>query len=173
MGDRAPIETTNMDGYGAEPFPWSAVEKKLAAEAGEEIICYLGTVAPDGTRYAAGIWPVWLDGDFWFASNLGSKKARNFAVDPRATLSMRLPTFDVTFRGVVSPVTDADELNCAAERFRKDGWPVEVQGDAFTAPFAAQTAGPSPWHLFRFRYLTVVALQRADPGGAMRWRFSE
>jgi hypothetical protein len=46
-----------------------------------------------------------------------------------------------------------------------------VQGDAFTAPFSAPSAGPPPWHLYRFTFHAVFGVATAEPYGATRWRF--
>ena len=51
---------------------------------------------------------------------------------------------------------------------RDGGWPAEVEGDAFTAPYAP---GPPPWHLYRFVFHTVFGVATAEPFGATRWRF--
>ena len=51
------------------------------------------------------------------------------------------------------------------------GWPVEVAGDAFTAPFSAPSAGPPPWQLDRFTFHTAFGVATAEPYGATRWRF--
>ena len=56
--------------------------------------------------------------------------------------------------------------------YRDIGWPAEVAGDAFTAPFSAPSAGPPPWALYRFTFDTVIGLSTAEPNGATRWRFS-
>ena len=45
-----------------------------------------------------------------------------------------------------------------------------MEGDAFTAPFSAPSAGPPPWHLYRFRFHTAF-VATAEPYGATRWRF--
>jgi hypothetical protein len=46
-----------------------------------------------------------------------------------------------------------------------------VSGDGLTAPFSAPSAGPPPWHLYRFTFDSVVALSTVEPNGATRWRF--
>jgi len=171
MGDRAPIEATNIAGYGAPPFEWTEVRDELAEPKGVEMVCYLGTVGPDGAPHVAGIGAIWFEGDFWIVTARSTKKARNFLNDPRATIATRVPGFDVTFEGVVTPVDDPELLERLAAEYRNGGWPAEVEGDAFTAPYSAQTAGPPPWHVFRFRYSKAIALQMGEPGGAMRWRF--
>ena len=48
---------------------------------------------------------------------------------------------------------------------------MQVEGDAFTAPFMAASGGPPPWHLFRVRTHTVFGVATAEPHGATRWRF--
>jgi hypothetical protein len=55
---------------------------------------------------------------------------------------------------------------------RAEGWPAEVQGDAFTAPYSALSAGPPPWHLYRFTFHTAFGVAAAEPNGATRWRFA-
>src|ERR687883_407819 len=54
---------------------------------------------------------------------------------------------------------------------RPGGWPAQVEGDAFTAPFNAPSAGPPPWHVYRFTFHTVVGVATTEPYGATRWRF--
>lgn len=63
----------------------------------------------------------------------------------------------------------AQELS--ASLYRELGWPAEVEGDAFTAPFSAPSAGPPPWHLYRFTLNTAFGVATAEPYGATRWRF--
>jgi hypothetical protein len=56
--------------------------------------------------------------------------------------------------------------------YRDIGWPAQVDGDALTAPFNAPSAGPPPWHLYRFTFHTVFGVATREPYGATRWRFS-
>lgn len=172
MTDRNPIEATNIAGYGAGPFEWSTVRDLLAEPKGVEMICFLGTVGEDGAPHVAGIGAIWFEGDFWIVTARSTRKARNFTRDPRATIATRVPGFDVTFEGVVTPVEDSEQLERLAAIYRDIGWPAEVENGAFTAPYSAQTAGPPPWHVFRFRYSKAIALQISEEGGAMRWRFA-
>jgi hypothetical protein len=67
-------------------------------------------------------------------------------------------------------VTDRPTLEWAAERYRDVGWPAEVEGDAFTAPYSAPSAGPPPWDLYKFTPETVFGVATAEPYGATRWR---
>jgi hypothetical protein len=47
----------------------------------------------------------------------------------------------------------------------------EVDGDALTAPYSAPSAGPPPWHVYRFAFHTVFGVATREPHGATRWRF--
>ena len=49
---------------------------------------------------------------------------------------------------------------------------VWVDGDAFTAPFSAPSAGPPPWYLYRLTLHTAVGVATAEPHGATRWDFA-
>jgi len=68
-------------------------------------------------------------------------------------------------------VTDKDTLEALAALYRQDGWPAEVQGEAFTAPYSAPSAGPPPWELYRFIFHTAFGVATVEPYGATRWRF--
>ena len=74
-------------------------------------------------------------------------------------------------KGDAARVTDRTTLEEVARLYREGGWPAEVEGDAFTAPFSAPSAGPPPWHLYRFRLHTAFGVATAEPYGATRWRF--
>jgi len=69
-------------------------------------------------------------------------------------------------------VTDAATLETIATRYREGGWPVEVEGDAFTAPYTAPSGGPPPWNLYRINIHTAFGVASAEPSGATRWRFT-
>jgi hypothetical protein len=172
MTDRAPIDTTNLDIYGSAPLPWSRPRDLLAGgPPGPETTFFLGTVRPDGRPHAAGIGAAWHDGDLYFVSGPGARKARNLAANPAGTISVRLATIDIVFEGEARRVTDPDTLEQIAAIYRAGGWPAEIDGDAFTAPYSAPSAGPPPWHLFRFVFHTAFGVATAEPHGATRWRF--
>ena len=173
MTDRAPTEITNLDRYGSAELPWSRPHDLLTGgPAGPEITWFLGTVRPDGTPHAAGVGALWHDGDLYFTSGSGARKARNLAAKPACTLSTKLEGIDLVFEGVAARVTDAATLETLARSYRDGGWPAEVQNDAFTAPYSAPSAGPPPWQLYRFTFHTVFGVATAEPYGATRWRFA-
>jgi hypothetical protein len=166
-----PKETVNLaELYDEEVMPWSrALEALGTGSQKPETPCFLGTVRPDGRPHAAGIGAAWYDGDVFFQTGPGTQKARNVAANPACTLSASLPGIDIVFEGDAQRVTDAETLEAVAAIYRDGGWPVQVEGDAFTAPYMAPSGGPPPWHLYRVTVHTVYGV--GGEGGATRWRF--
>lgn len=172
MTAREPVETTNLDRYGFAPLPWSRALDSISAQiATPDVTWFLGTIRPDGTPHAAGIGAAWYDGDLYFTANADTQKARNVAENPAATLSVRLKEIDLVFDGQAARTTDPATLQAVVRIYNAGGWPAEVAGDAFTAPFSAPSAGPPPWQLYKFRIHKVVGVATAEPYGATRWRF--
>ena len=172
MTDREPVEVTNLDTYGHDALLWSRVRDRFEADPASERPCYLGTVRPDGRPHSAGIGAAYHDGDLWIVSGPGTRKSRNLAADPRCTISTRLPGLDLVLEGRATRVTDPETLETLAAAYREAGWPAEVAGDAFTAPYSAPSAGPPPWYLYRFTATSAVGVASAEPHGATRWRFA-
>jgi Pyridoxamine 5'-phosphate oxidase len=171
MTDRDPVETKNLDRYGSPPLLWDRAREVLAAEPDPGVPWFLGTGRPDGSLHAAGIGAVWYDGDLYFTSNADSRKSRNLAADPSCTVSVRLAGLDLVLEGSAKVVKDGTVLERVAEIYRSGGWPAQVEGEAFTAPFSAPSAGPPPWQLYRFTFHTAFGVATAEPHGATRWRF--
>jgi hypothetical protein len=171
MTDREPIETTNLDRYGSAALPWSRPRDLFAASAASNTTFFLGTVRPNGRPHAAGIGALWHDGGLYIVSGPQTRKARNLAANPACTISVKLEGIDLTLEGEVGRVTDQPTLDAVAGRYRETGWPAQVEGDAFTAPYSAPSAGPPPWQLYRFTFHTVFGVATAEPHGATRWRF--
>jgi hypothetical protein len=166
-------DTTSLDIYGAGSMPWSrALEALGTGSLGPEIPCFLGTVRPDGRPHAAGIGVVECDGDAYFTSGPGTRKARNLAENSACTISMRLDGLDLILEGDAHRVTDEATLDRVATVFADGGWPAKREGDAITAPYSAQSAGPPPWHLYRLTLRTAFGVGLREPFGASRWRFA-
>jgi hypothetical protein len=171
---RDPIETTNLDRYGFDALPWDRPRKRLEDETNsEKITWFLGTVHPNGLPHAAGVGALWHEDQLFFTSSPAARKARDLAENPGATLSVRLSDIDLVFEGRVSRVTEPATLEAVAARYREGGWPATVEGDAFTAPFSAPSAGPAPWALYRLDVARVFGVATAEPYGATRWRFQD
>ena len=172
MTDREPVEVTNLDRYGSPPLPWGRPHDTLVASPAQPGTPYfLGTSRPDGRPHAASVGAAWLDGDLYFTSGPGTRKARNLAANPACTFSIGLEGIDLILEGEAARVTDPPTLERVARLYREVGWPAEVEGDAFTAPFSAPSAGPPPWDLYRFSFHTAFGVATAEPYGATRWRF--
>jgi hypothetical protein len=173
MTDLVPIETTNLDRYGNDALAWSRPRDLLAGATGLDVSFFLGTTRPDGRPHAAGVGALWHDGDLFIVSGPGTRKSRNLAANPASTISVRLPGIDLVLEGEAARVTDRPTLEAVAALYREvGGWPAEVEGEAFTAPYSAPSAGPPPWHLYRFTFHTAIGVAGAEPFGATRWRFA-
>lgn len=173
MTNRAPSAVTNLDRYGNAELPWSRPAELLAAETpSANTACFLGTCGPDGRPHAAGVGAAWIDGGLYFVSGPGTRKSRDLTANPQCSLSVRLSGMDLVFEGEATRVTDAETLERVAAWYRTNGWPAEVDGDAFTAPYSAPSAGPPPWHVYHLAFRTAVGVATAEPHGATRWQFN-
>jgi pyridoxine/pyridoxamine 5'-phosphate oxidase len=168
-----PKETVNLaELYDEEVMPWSrALEALGTGSQKPETPCFLGTVRPDGRPHSAGVGMAECDGELYFTSGPGARKARNLAANPSCTLSLRLDGIDVVFEGEARRVTDRATLERVAAAYHDGGWPARAEGDALTAPYSAQSAGPPPWHLYRLEVRTAFGVGLRPPHGASRWRF--
>src|SRR5919106_1015023 len=171
MAEREPTEVRNLDRYGSPALQWSRARDLLAVPSQTDRF-FLGTVGPDGRPHAAGVGALWLDGDLYVVSGPETRKSRNLAANPACTISASLNGIDLVFEGEATRVTDRPTLERLAAHYRdKGGWPAEVEGDAFTAPYSAPSAGPPPWYLYRFTFHTAIGVGGEEPSGATRWRF--
>jgi pyridoxamine 5'-phosphate oxidase-like protein len=173
MPERTPTKSTNLDRSGSDALEWSRAHAGLTqGSSGPDVTHFLGTVGPDGRPHVAGVGAAWLDGDLYFTSSLAARKASNLAANPACTIAVKLEGIDLTLAGTSERVSDAATLERIAAIYREGGWPAEVSGDALTAPYSAPSAGPPPWHVFRFTFDTVVGVATAEPYGSTRWQFA-
>src|SRR3954471_15998112 len=109
-----PTDTKNLDGYDAPVIPWARVQAVLDQEISQapgtggpdRHTCWLATIDPDGRPHVVGIGAHQLDGDWWFTSGPGARKARNLARDPRCSISVALDDYDLVVEGRAERVTD-------------------------------------------------------------------
>jgi hypothetical protein len=173
MADRTPIKATNLDRYGNAALLWSRPHDLLANAPKEaHRTFFLGSSRPDGRPHSAGVGALWHDGDIYLVSGPTTRKSRNLAANPACTISITLEGIDLVLEGEAKRVTDKPSLEQLAQLYRESGWPVEVEGDAFVAPFSAPSAGPAPWYLYRFTFHTAFGVATAEPHGATRWQFA-
>ena len=101
MTNPEPIKTTNLDQYGHDALPWSAVLERLdaATTSGQDVFTVLGTVTPEGCPHATGVGAMWIDGTWYVVSGPGTRKSRNLANNPACTLTARLPGLDIVVEG--------------------------------------------------------------------------
>jgi hypothetical protein len=171
MSERAPRHTKNLDIYGNRALPWSRPRDALAAVGSQHVTFFLGTAGRSGRPHSAGVGAAWHDGDIYIVSGPRTRKSRDLAINPACTLSVSLPGIDLTLDGEARRITDGPTLERIAALYRENGWPVKVEGDAFTAPYSAPSAGRPPWYLYRFVFHTAVGVAGEEPHGATRWRF--
>ena len=171
MAERTPTDVKNLDIYGNDALDWSRARDILAVPRGPEATFFLGTAGPDGRPHAAGVGALWHDGDMYIVSGPATRKSRNLAANPACTISAHLDGVDLVLEGEASRVTDGPTLEALVAAYRASGWPAEVEGDAFTAPYSAPSAGPPPWYLYRVTFHTAFAVATVEPYGATRWRF--
>jgi hypothetical protein len=83
--------------------------------------------------------------------------------------------FDLVVEGEAHLVTDPATVTARAAEWAAGGWPARVDdtGTTLTAGFRAPSAGPPPWHVYRFTPAAATAVATIEPGGATRWRFHE
>ena len=166
------MEQTNLDIYGHPPIPWSRAERQLeAAEGRMDPHFFLSTVRPDGRPHVAGVGALWVDGKIYIVSGAGTRKSKNLAERADCAISVNLPDLDLVVEGTAAKVTDGPTLQRLVERYDAQGWPATVEGDAFTAPYSAPSAGPPPWDLYEFTPGTAFGVATAEPHGATRWDF--
>jgi hypothetical protein len=169
--DDQPYATINLDGYGNPPLEWSRVTALLSAGVFFGRPAFLSTVRPDGRPHSAAIGAMWYAGAVYFTSSAAARKARNLAVNPACTIAAGLATVDLVLEGTAGRVDDPALLETIAARCRADGWPIHVEGAAYSGPFSAPSAGPPPWQLYCFTLHSAIANATAAPHGATRWRF--
>jgi hypothetical protein len=119
----------------------------------------------------AGVGALVVDGEIYIVSGPKTRKSRDLAANSACSLAVGLEGMDLVLDGEAARVTDRPTLETVASAYRAAGWPAEVEGDAFTAPYSAPSAGPPPWYLYRFTIHTAVGVSGAEPHGATRWRF--
>ena len=177
MATSEPIAARNLDGYDAPMIEWARVRTVLEDQytqapgtgGPDRHTHWLTTTNPDGSAHVRPLGALAVDGTLYFVSGAGTRKSRNVARDPRCAISVSNQSFDIVIEGTAAQVVDPTELQTVAAAYAAQGWPARVEGDAFTAPYSAPSAGPPPWNLYRVIPSTVFAFAASEPGGAARF----
>lgn len=174
MTNRQPTDVKTLDQYDNPPLEWKRALDLLDAQprSGVDFPTFVNTVDKTCRPHSAAIAAYWLDGAMYFVSGASTRKSGNIAENPACTITAHLKGMDLVLEGEASRVTDSGTLQSLASRYRELGWPVEVEGIAFMAPYTAPSGGPPPWNLYRLEPRTVYGVAGEEPGGATRWRFS-
>jgi hypothetical protein len=166
------IETRNLDRYGHATLPWTRARDLLAAcWTTTEQSFFLTTISPGARPHSAAVGAAWVDDALYFVSGPGTRKSRNLAANPACTVSVRLKGIDVVLEGDAHRVTDTSTLDRIAAQYHAGGWPAVREGEAFTAPYNAPSAGPAPWYLYKLTLRSAHAVATEEPHGATRWTF--
>jgi hypothetical protein len=94
------------------------------------------------------VWTAWIRLSSRIADEEGmpgmnrTEGFRCLAVNPACSVSAHLRGIDLVLEGEAHRVTDSSTLERVAAVHRTSGWPAEVDGDAFTVPISAPSAGP-------------------------------
>ena len=153
----------DMPGYGILDerggtglLPWSWASERLATSHDY----WLATVRPDGRPHVTPVWGVWDGEAVWFSSSGGSRKARNLAANPHATITTDDALEPVVVEGEVRRVTALEPITAFTDRMNRK-YESDYGVDFFTANAC-----------FRLRPLRVFGLTEADfAGSPTRWVF--
>jgi pyridoxamine 5'-phosphate oxidase-like protein len=177
--DLKPTSEKNLaDLYNLAPIAWDRVREQLETEwrlqgPGPEAayhVHWLATTDPDGAPHVMPVGAAWSDGRFYVVAGPRTRKAKNLAANPRASIAFAGKGFHVVLEGEVTRVTDEPKLKRIAQVYGDNGWAPEVRDGGFWHEYSAPSAGPPPWYLYEFRPTTVYGLAAEEPGGATRWR---
>jgi Pyridoxamine 5'-phosphate oxidase len=145
-------------GYGVPAtadgqLPWSYVDERMTAARNY----WVGTTRPDGRPHAMPMWGLWMDGRFYFATDRGSRKARNLTHDAATVVHLESGDEVVILEGHAEEVTDA------ARRAAFDG--------AYQAKYGVAMADvPGDLSIWAVTPRVALAWQERDfPGSATRW----
>ena len=127
------------------PIDWDEARQLFAAERSY----WVATTSDDGRPHVRPVLAVWLDERLYSTTSPAARKGRNLTSRPSAALTARAPTMDIVVEGRVVWIDDRQRLRRVGEAYEdKYAWPVTVAGSAFTAPYAAPTAGHPPYRVY-------------------------
>ena len=149
----------HMPGYGIVGpnegrglLPWSWAEERLIRSHD----FWLATVTPQGAPHLMPVWAVWDQGQLWFSSAGGSRKARNLGAEPRCTLSTDNPLEPVVVQGRARRVTDRAALTAM----------LAAENAKYRTAYGQEMVDPASNSVFALRPEWVFALDSSDFAGS-------
>jgi hypothetical protein len=153
MADKVPVVELDPDfsSDGAVPTPWNDARAEL--EKAE--IYWISTVRPDGRPHVTPLLAVWMEGELYFCTGPGERKARNLAGNSHCVLTTGcndLTGFDVVLEGEAVQVSEEAQLQPVADLYAsKYGWHYTVRDGAFHGEGGlALVYGVAPAVIFAF-----------------------
>jgi PPOX class probable F420-dependent enzyme len=150
-----------MPGYGIVTstdglLPWSWAAERL--ERSHDF--WLATVCPDGRPHVMPVWGVWDGASLWFSTGARSRKARNLARDPRATMTTVDAAEPVIVEGTVHLIRERAAVEEFAARVN-----AKYDSDYAVDFFLAEAT-------LRLAPVAAFGLRQDDfTGSPTRWRF--
>jgi hypothetical protein len=155
----------------AAPIDWAEVAALFAAERSY----WVATTGNEGHPQQRPVLAVYLEGRIYSTTSPAARKGRNLTRRPSASLAAHAPTMDIVIEGRVAWIDDPQRLQRVGYAYReKYGWPVTVTTDgAFTAPYAAPTAGLPPYLVYEISPAVAYAFGTSNNLGerSTRYRF--
>ena len=154
MSHREPKAEVMVDYPNASALDWSEVVKLLTKPNGT---CWLSTVSGGGQVHTTPIGAFFVNETYYFTSGQGTRKRANLEQNPSCTLSIHVGDYDIVSEGTARITRDEVTLQQLAAFCQSDGWPVEVKGGTFDAPYHAPTTGPAPYNVYEVTLRRVFA----------------
>lgn len=116
-------------GDGEEPLPWSWAEERLRTAHNY----WISSVTPAGRPHAMAVWGTWFEGEFWFSTAAGSRKARNLEATPWCVVTTDLAAEAVVVEGEAREERGLGELRRWKQAYdEKYAWDIDIgQGGIF------------------------------------------
>jgi hypothetical protein len=142
-------------------LPWSWAEERLVKSRNLWVV----TATAAGRPHAMPVWGAWVPATstFFFSGASSSRKARNLAENPRATVAVDDTVEVVSVEGVVRSVT-ADEVAPALEVYLAKYYEEDARADA-----RAFVTGHAMWELTPERAFGIIETDEDFAPRATKW----
>lgn len=168
MNVKEPVSAQALGADGGRPTPWAEARERLAGARSY----WTATSHPNGRSHVRPAFAVWVDGALHFTSDPTARKSRNLEAEAQCSIATSDGELDLVIEGTAVRVTDHERLKSVAAEYKaKYGWPVTVVDGAFTAPYAAPTAGDGPFAVYVVEPVSVFGFPAIGNFTPTRWSF--